>query len=79
MMRKNRYYSDWKALQGLAVLLGVPGIPALLRWTGIIDWSWWWALAPFWIGLLFVIIVCVLGLLAGLGSTKYEYRDSCFR
>ncbi len=31
---------------------GVLGIVFIvLKLCGVIDWSWWWVLAPFWIGL----------------------------
>lgn len=32
----------------------------VLKLCHIIDWSWWWVLAPFWIPLLIVIIVVVI-------------------
>lgn len=36
----------------------------VLKLTGLITWSWWWVLAPTWIGLLIVMItVLVLTLL----------------
>ncbi|NWF45419.1 hypothetical protein F3K02_09185 [Hydrogenophaga sp. D2P1] len=28
-----------------------------LKLTGFIDWSWWWVLAPFYVGLFLVIAV----------------------
>jgi hypothetical protein len=31
-----------------------------LKLTGFIDWSWWWVLAPFWVGVSFVFLVLVL-------------------
>ena len=34
---------------GVAGLLGVAFI--ILKLTGVINWSWWWVLCPFWIGL----------------------------
>jgi Transmembrane Fragile-X-F protein len=42
-----------------------------LKLTHYIDWSWWWVLCPFWIGLAIIIAVLVLwgagiGLLAGI-------------
>jgi len=45
---------------GVAGLLGVAFI--VLKLTGVIAWSWWWVLAPFWIPL--VVAVCVLGIFA---------------
>jgi hypothetical protein len=28
-----------------------------LKLTGVIDWSWWWVIAPYWITLLFISVV----------------------
>ena len=42
-------------------LLGVAFI--VLKLCGVINWSWWWVLAPFWIPFIlgFIIVwVCVL-------------------
>ncbi len=27
-----------------------------LKLCGVIDWSWWWVLAPFWIGLSLALV-----------------------
>ena len=32
----------------------------VLKLCHVIDWSWWWVLAPFWIPLLLVLIICVI-------------------
>ena len=41
---------------GVVGLLGVLFVG--LKLTGFIDWSWWWVLAPFWIG--FALVVAIL-------------------
>lgn len=46
--------------------IGFPGLLALifitLKLTHVIDWSWWWVLAPLWISLsLFFTILLVWG------------------
>lgn len=48
---------------GIITILGVVFI--VLKLCGVIDWSWWWVLAPFWApwALLIVITVSVLGAL----------------
>lgn len=33
---------------GVVGLLGVAFV--ILKLCGVIDWSWWWVTAPFWIG-----------------------------
>lgn len=43
---------------GVLGLLGVAFV--VLKLTNVIDWSWWWVLAPFWGGL--VLILLMLGL-----------------
>lgn len=43
---------------------GVLGVVFItLKLTGVIDWSWWWVLAPFWIPLAFagvILVICAL-------------------
>lgn len=34
-----------------------------LKLLGKIDWSWWWVLAPLWIGVLIVLIVLALAII----------------
>ena len=43
-----------------AVLLGVAFI--VLKLVGVIDWSWWWVLAPLWgyVALGFVIFLVIM-------------------
>lgn len=31
-----------------------------LKLVGVIGWSWWWVLAPIWIPLGFVVLVCLI-------------------
>ena len=42
--------------------IGVPGLLGIvfivLKLCGVISWSWWWVLAPFWIP--FVLFFCLL-------------------
>lgn len=44
--------------------LGVGGVLGLifivLKLTGIIDWTWWWVLSPFIIGLVINLIVLII-------------------
>lgn len=48
---------------GLAGVLGVVFI--VLKLVGIIDWSWWWVLSPFWIALaIWGLVVAAIGLFA---------------
>lgn len=44
--------------------IGFGGLLAIvfivLKLTNIIDWSWWWVLAPIWIPIIFWILVIVV-------------------
>lgn len=42
---------------GTTGLLGVAFV--VLKLCGVIEWSWWWVLSPFWIPLSFYIGVCL--------------------
>lgn len=35
----------------------------VLRLTGVIDWSWWWVLAPIWVSLAIVAVIGIVGFL----------------
>lgn len=58
-------------------LLGI--IFIVLKLTGVIAWSWWWVLAPFWVGLalsLGIVVICILmWLLVGRGSWARGKRN----
>lgn len=47
--------------------IGFPGLLAIvfitLKLTGYIGWSWWWVLAPLWIGWALVGVFFLLALL----------------
>lgn len=47
---------------GILGLLGVAFV--VLKLIGQIDWSWWWVLAPFWVGVASAGIVFLVGLIA---------------
>lgn len=50
-------------------LLGVAFI--VLKLCHIIDWSWWWVLAPFWIGLaIFGVILLGFGVVLLIAAAK---------
>lgn len=41
----------------LPTVLGVAFI--VLKLTGVIAWSWWWVLAPFWIPVAILLLVLI--------------------
>lgn len=45
---------------GFAPLLGLTFI--ILQLTGVINWSWWWVLAPFWIPIALGILIFIIAL-----------------
>ena len=53
---ENKNYNGGISLSGLATIAFV-----VLKLCGVIDWSWWWVLAPTWIPVVLVLIcACVL-------------------
>ena len=50
--------SDGIGFAGLLTILFIA-----LKLTGVIAWSWWWVLAPLWIGAAFVIVVLIIVLI----------------
>ena len=49
---------------GITGVLGI--VFVVLKLVGVIDWSWWWVLSPFWIHLAFVLVVlAMIALVAG--------------
>lgn len=47
--------------------VGVPGLLGVafvvLKLCHVIDWSWWWVLAPFWIPLGLLVVFVPIGIL----------------
>jgi hypothetical protein len=43
---------------GVCDVLGIVFI--ILKLLNVIDWSWWWVLAPFWIPIGIVIICAII-------------------
>lgn len=67
-MKMNKSENKYSGRSGMgclgffAVLLGVAFI--VLKLVGVIDWSWWWVLAPIWgyVALGFVIFLVALAI-----------------
>ena len=38
----------------------------VLKLIGLIEWSWVWVLAPFWIGAIIIILALIVGVIARL-------------
>ena len=58
----------------LPTVLGVAFI--VLKLTGVIAWSWWWVLAPFWIpvAILLLILIPVLAITLSRRAAKTPRR-----
>lgn len=56
---------------GFAGLLTIVFIT--LKLCGVIDWSWWWVLAPIWI-VAVVVVVVLLGVIAVVVWTDADRR-----
>ena len=55
---------------GISVL-GLLGIVFIvLKLVGVIAWSWWWVLAPFWIPLAIVLVFGLVWLIVGLIASR---------
>ena len=46
---------------GTIGLLGIAFI--VLKLTGVIDWSWIWVIAPFWVPVVLVFLICILAVI----------------
>lgn len=57
---------------GLAGLLGIAFI--ILKLCGVIAWSWWWVLAPFWIPLAIVIVAAIIFFIGWLIVNAFDRR-----
>lgn len=55
-MSSNKTTSSGISFSGLLLVAFI-----VLKLTGVIAWSWWWVLAPFWIPV--VLILLVLGVI----------------
>lgn len=51
-MKENNHNSS--AGTNVLGLLGVAFV--VLKLTGVIDWSWWWVTAPFWGGVVLILL-----------------------
>ena len=60
-MKRNRNESTGGGGVGVTGLLQVAFI--VLKLCNVIDWSWWWVLAPTWVTLAQVLLILVIGLL----------------
>lgn len=50
-------------LQGGTILL----VFVILKFTGVIDWSWLWVLSPIWLPIAAVILILLAGMLIAIG------------
>lgn len=57
-MNNNKSSSARSGGVGITTILQVVFI--VLKLVHVIDWSWWWVLAPTWISLAFVVVVLII-------------------
>lgn len=55
---------------GFSGLLGLLFIA--LKLCGVIDWSWWWVLAPFWIPIALVVVIIIIAAVIELIKAREE-------
>lgn len=46
--------------KGLGLCDALAVVFVVLKLIGVIDWSWWWVLAPVWIPVIIVIIAYIV-------------------
>ena len=51
---------------GLSVSTVLTLIFVTLKLCNVIDWSWWWVLAPTWISLGLALVLCIIVIIASL-------------
>ena len=49
--------------KGLGVCDVLAVVFIVLKLIGVIDWSWWWVLAPVWIPVIIVVIVFIVAII----------------
>jgi hypothetical protein len=57
---------------GLASVLTI--VFVVLKLVGVIDWSWWWVLAPLWIDLILTVLV-IVGVAIYLAHDEKKYEN----
>lgn len=55
---------------GFSGLLGILFIA--LKLCGVINWSWWWVLAPFWIPVALIIVIILMAVVVGIITGSYR-------
>lgn len=59
---------------GFADVLAI--IFIVLKLVGVIKWSWWWVLSPFWIGLIIYVLIWIgVVLYVVHDENKYKKKD----
>ena len=53
-------------------LLGVAFV--VLKLCGVIDWSWWWVTAPFWVPVVLMIVIVLLWIIVRAIHRKKRYK-----
>jgi hypothetical protein len=52
--------TDSKSIKGVGFPEVLLVVFIVLKLIGVIDWSWWWVLAPFWMPLALALLVIVV-------------------
>lgn len=60
--------SQRKSSGGVGLPTVVLVVFVILKLVGVIEWSWWWVLSPFWIPAGIAVVILVVWLLIKLGS-----------
>lgn len=61
----------WLTFATLAAVL----VLAALKLLGIITWSWWWVVAPFWVPFTLAVLLVVAAIIIIGVTTKPKYNE----
>ena len=72
-MRRS-YSSSNHSGGGTSTLTILQVVFIVLKLCGLIDWSWWAVLIPFWIGLALIVLIIAVGVIVTLIKNRKRQR-----
>lgn len=58
-MRVNKMKNEHTTVKGISTTGAIGIVFIVLKLIGVISWSWWWVLSPFWIPFCIGLIIAV--------------------
>ncbi len=59
--------------QGLTFVGALALVFITLKLCGVIHWSWWWVLTPFWVPAVIALLIVLGTLVAALGKACFDH------